>query len=119
MKKFVFLIVALFGISFAANAQTGICKVSNTVDATVAITVESFMPDGTVVLSINSDAEKYVNVQFQIKYKTEGGYEKTSQTFTAHAQPCSSTTKTVKILLEGATKVKSIIGVKVSGARCQ
>ena len=119
MKKFVFLIVALFGISFAANAQTGICKVSNTVDATVAITVESFMQDGTVVLSINSDAEKYVNVQFQIKYRTVGGSELTSQTFTAHAQPCSSTPKTVKIQLTDGAKVRSIIGVKVSGARCQ
>ena len=124
MKKILLILVAVLGFSFVANAQEGVCKVSNANGASVVVNVLDCEEDGTVNLSISSDCSDYVNVSFTLTYNiwtpthatTNGGE---SQPFNVLAAPNSSTPKQVKIKLNNNNlRMANITEVNVYGARC-
>ena len=124
MKKLLLITIALLGIIFTANAQTGRCNIANGNGATVNVTVVDWNKDGTVELSIDSDSVFPVNITFTLCYYYEfngkyvGGSCKTSQPFSTTAQPGQSNTKTVRIRLHSGETLYSINAVNVEGARC-
>ena len=63
MKKILFMLIAFCAITISANAQTGACKVKGT-NSTVYVSVTDWSPDGTVQLSIDSDANTRVSFEF-------------------------------------------------------
>ena len=125
MKKILLMLVAVLGFSFVANAQEGVCKVSNANGASVVVNVIDCKEDGTVNLSISSDCSAYVNVSFTLKYDiwtpthaTVYGGE--SQPFNVLVAPNSSTPKQVEIRLRNDNiRMANITRVNVYGARCK
>ncbi len=124
MKKYVLILVMLMCITFTANAQQGVCRVTNGNGATVVVNVVDYNADGTIELSISSDCDDYVNVSFVIKYRYSPSYNynsSDSQVFNVLASPNRSTSKTVVIRLPAVKDVKltSVSGIEISSARCQ
>lgn len=132
MKKFLIILIAFLGISYSANAQTGECRVQNGNGATVLVSVEGWEADGTVYLSINSDCDDFVNVQFVLKYRGnnskgiptpvpgKNSWIFDSQILATTAKPNRTETITKKIVLDSViATLTSVEDVEVTGARCE
>lgn len=124
MKKLFVIIAVIFGVSFAACAQQGVCRVANGNGATVVVNVTNYSSDGTVDLIVSSDCDDWVNVSFTFtyQYNPSNRYDKTtSKEFIVLAQPNSETPKKVKIdVPKGvSTELVTIERVNISGARCK
>ncbi len=124
MKKILFMLIAFCAITISANAQTGACKVIGT-NSTVYVSVIDWSPDGTVQLSIDSDANTRVSFKFFVKYgyskANSSGHYKT-QSFGVGADPNMSNTKTIRLTAhrsDGGKEVTSIESITVEGARCE
>ncbi len=71
MKKFFLMLLAVVGISVAANAaQAGSCRISNTDYETVQAVVTK-VEGNKVYFTLTTDYDKPVNAQVQVRAKTE------------------------------------------------
>lgn len=123
MKKILFMLIAFCAITISANAQTGACKVKGTT-STVYVSVVDWSPDGTVQLSIDSDANNRVSFQIFVKYQFSGSsnYTGTTQSFGVGADPNMSNTKTIRLTAhrsKGGKEITNIESITVEGAKCE
>lgn len=125
MKKILFMLIAFCAITISANAQTGACKVKGT-NSTVYVSVTDWSPDGTVQLSIDSDANTRVSFEFFVEYTySQSGYHSSNtitQSFGAGADPNMSNTKTIRLTAhrsKAGKEVTEITSITVKGARCE
>ena len=117
MKKFIIILVAIFGISLTANAQSDVCRVIGGDNATVVVSVVDFSEDGKVNITISSDSDIPVNVTFSIAYQVRGIMGERVYTLTETAEPCRTNRYTIQLPQIG--EVYAIPYVKVKGARCE
>lgn len=117
MKKFIIILVAIFGISLTANAQSAVCRVIGGDNATVVVSVVDFSEDGKVNITIASDSDIPVNVTFTIGYRVTGITGDCVYTLTETAEPCRTNRYTIQLPQRG--EVWTIRYVKVEGARCE
>ena len=124
MKKILFMLIAFCAITISANAQTGACKVIGT-NSTVYVSVIDWSPDGTVQLSIDSDANTRVSFRFDVKYKylhSNNIEYWITQSYGAGADPNMSNTKTIRLTAhrsEGGKEITKIESITVQGAKCE
>lgn len=128
MKKIIICFIALFCITFAANAQQDVCKVTNGNGATVQVTVVKW-DDSNIYITLGSDCADYVNVSLKFEYRASFNVIKgkptalstfVSQPFGETVRPKQSTNVTCAIRLPSKdAKIEKVTSVTITGARCE
>ena len=132
MKNLIFAFAAIFLFTLHAHAQQNSCIVKDGNGASVTITVVQTYDDGKVDLSVSSDCNDFVNVNYTLTYRMyyynepKGNRQiiqrtETSQPFNVLAQPQSSTSIPVKINLKpiGELVKWEVEKININGARCE
>ncbi|MBQ2188148.1 MAG: hypothetical protein II401_06275 [Bacteroidales bacterium] len=116
MKKYFLILVALIGISMAANAQS--CKISGTNDGSTIMVTQDRLEGDQVVVTLENDSESTcanVTVTVQVSYNNG-----TSKSFEGRVKSCPNQSSSVTIPIQkqnGSSKMKNY-KVTVSGSKC-
>ena len=118
MKKFIFLMLAMFTISISVNADGGYatCRVSGGNGATVSASIIEYDQDGYVTVEFSSDCDDYVAVSFTLTVITKGG-NKMSRDYVYSVQPNSNNQR--EYFVYNFDYVIANATVTIGGARCE
>lgn len=121
MKKVLALLVALIGISFAANAQS--CKISGASDGSTVMVTNDYQEGNKVVVNLENDsAETCANVTVEVNVSYKGDK---SQTFTGRGKSCPGSSCKIEIPIQinyngnSHYPLKGYKVQKVSGTKCE
>lgn len=116
MKKYFLILVALIGISMAANAQS--CKISGTNDGSTIMVTQDRLEGDKVIVNLENDSESTcANVTVTVEVNYNNGK---SQSFTGRVKSCPNQSATVTIPIQtknGSSPMKNY-KVTVSGNKC-
>ena len=119
MKKIIVFLTMLFCLNSIVFAQAKSCRVTGDADATIVLTVDE-IGENYVLIAINSDSSKYVNVTFNVQASTtEMNGHAYSQPYTVTVAPRQSTSKKVYFKLIGTTKLVRVERINLESARCK
>lgn len=116
MKKIFLILVALMGISMAANAQS--CKISGTNDGSTIMVTQDRLEGDKVIVNLENDSESTcANVTVTVEVYYNNGK---SQSFTGRVKSCpnQSATVTIPIQTKNVSSPMKNYKVTVSGSKC-
>lgn len=121
MKKILVLLMALIGISFAANAQS--CKISGASDGSTVMVTNDYQEGNKVVVNLENDSEgTCANVTVEVIVSYAGGK---SQTYTGRGKSCPGSSCKIEIPVQSnyngnsSYPLKGYKVQKVSGTKCE
>lgn len=119
MKKFIFLMLAMFTISISANADGGYatCRVSGGNGATVSASIIEYDQDGYVTVEFSSDCDDYVAVSFTLTVKDAKTGFTQSRSYVYSVQPNSNDQREYFVYNFANDIVDAT--VTIGGARCE
>ena len=119
MKKILFILVALLGITFTTNAQS--CKISGASDGSTVMVANDYLDGNKIVINLENDSEKTcanVTVEVEVTYT----YSHIKETYTGRGKSCPGSTCKIEIPVsptKGNNKLTDYKVKGVSGTKCE
>lgn len=118
MKKVILFLVAILGISFAANAQS--CKISGANDGSTVMVTNDYQAGNKIVVNLENDSsETCANVTVVVEVSYGGN---NSKTYTGRGKSCPGTSCKIEIPIQEKYNNYPMKGYKVqkvSGTKCE
>lgn len=118
MKKVILFLVAILGISFAANAQS--CKISGANDGSTVMVTNDYQSGNKIVVNLENDSNEIcanVTVEVEVSYA-----HSKPKTFTGRGKSCPNSTCKLEIAIDEKNGSYTMTGYKVkkvSGTKCE
>lgn len=117
MKKLLFVLAAMIGISFAANAQS--CKISGANDGSTIMCTGEHLESSTVIVNLSNDSENTcanVTVVVEVTYAN-----RSKQRFEGRGKSCPDSEAAIRVPIQLVNKGSDwekyeVVGV--SGNKC-
>lgn len=123
MKKFLFILVAFLGISYAANAQ--VCKISGSNDNVEVFSCYPDVANNKIMVTVSNDSQDIsANVTVEVKvtgYKDGTSNKSGSFTVTGKCLAKPNQTTSLEIRIPNGYKLTDSSNVscsKISGTKC-
>lgn len=121
MKKVLLILVAMLGISFAANAQS--CKIQGANDGSTVMVTNDYQDGNKIVVNLENDSNEIcANVTVEVTVSYAGGNTKT---YSGRGKSCPGTSCKIEIPIQenynGQSRypLKGYKVQKVSGTKCE
>lgn len=118
MKNILLILIALFGVNFAANAQS--CKISGANDGSTVMVTNDYQDGNKIVIDLENDSDETcanVTVEVEVSYS-----HSKPKTFTGRGKSCPNSSCKLEIAIDEKNGSYAMTGYKVkkvSGTKCE